>query len=82
MGLTTWQNSSITDDGTLVTLARSLRLVIIMEDLVKTNKPLKLEWESRRKNVLQLIRDIALVKLGRIYLSSVHLSLCTHLFFS
>lgn len=31
---------------------------------MKTNKSLKAEWEPRRKNVLQLIRDIALIKLG------------------
>jgi hypothetical protein len=35
-----------------------------MEDLAKTNKPLKAEWDSRKKGVLQLIRDMALVKLG------------------
>jgi hypothetical protein len=35
-----------------------------MEDLVKTNKSLKIEWEKRRKNVLEMIRDQAFVKLG------------------
>lgn len=36
---------------------------------MKTNKSLKAEWEPRRKNVLQLIRDIALIKLGEDYSS-------------
>jgi hypothetical protein len=35
-----------------------------MEDLVKTNKALRVEWDRRRKNVLEMIKDIALVKPG------------------
>ncbi|KAF9447824.1 hypothetical protein P691DRAFT_670660 [Macrolepiota fuliginosa MF-IS2] len=60
------ENSSLTDNATLVTLARSLRLVIVIEDLVKTNKSLRTEWEQRRKNVLEMIKGLALVRFDAI----------------
>lgn len=31
---------------------------------MKTNKSLKAEWDQRRKNVLEVIRDLALIKFG------------------
>ncbi|KXN85569.1 E3 ubiquitin-protein ligase listerin [Leucoagaricus sp. SymC.cos] len=60
------ENASITDDRTLPSLIRSLRLVIIMEDLVKTNKYLRAEWDQRRTHVLEMIRNMALIKLDTI----------------
>ncbi|KAJ3574319.1 hypothetical protein NP233_g1845 [Leucocoprinus birnbaumii] len=72
------ENSSITDDSTLATLMRSVRLVIIMEDLVKTNKSLKPEWDQRRKNILEMIKGLALVKLDTVS-PSLPRSLCREL---
>ncbi len=46
-------------------------MVIIMEDLVRTNKPLKAEWERRRTKMMEMVRDLALTKLGLWASSSV-----------
>lgn len=72
------ENSSITDDSTLTTLIRSLRLVTIMEDLVKTNKSLKSEWDQRRKGILEMVKGVALVKLDSVS-PSLPRSICREL---
>jgi len=46
------------DASTLVTLARSLKLVVIVEELVTTNRALRAVWQGRRTQILTLIRDI------------------------
>jgi hypothetical protein len=42
----------------LVALTRTLRLVAVLEELVKTNKGLMAEWQERRMGVLTTIRDL------------------------
>lgn len=58
------QDASLDDPSTLVTLSRTLRLFIIIEDLVSTNKALRAIWEERRAANLALIRDLVSTKLG------------------
>lgn len=58
------QDASLDDPSTLVTLSRTLRLFIIIEDLVSTNKALRAIWEERRAANLTLIRDLVSTKLG------------------
>jgi len=48
----------------LVALARALRLVSVLEDLVQTNKSLRADWEPRRTNILVMIRDLAVLGEG------------------
>jgi hypothetical protein len=59
------QNAPITDDETLVALARSLELVIVIEDLSLTNKSLRADWQGRKMPILTMIRDLATVTLGK-----------------
>jgi hypothetical protein len=48
-----------TDEGSgLVALARTLRLVIVLEELTQRNKGLMAEWQERRMRVLTGIRDL------------------------
>jgi len=49
----------------LVALARALRLVSVLEDLVQTNKSLRADWERRRTNILVMIRDLAVLGEGK-----------------
>ena len=48
------------EESTLLGLSNALRLVRVMEDLVKTNKQLKAEWDKRRMGVLGNVRDLLL----------------------
>lgn len=57
------ENASITDDEMLVVLARTLRLVILIEDLASTNKSLRAGWQNRKMPILMVIRDLATVSL-------------------
>ncbi|GLB39355.1 putative ring finger [Lyophyllum shimeji] len=61
--------SSITDDTTLVTLARTLRLIILIQDLVLTNKALRASWQERRMPILTMVRDLATVSLDDLEVS-------------
>ena len=59
-----WQNSSFSDDSTLVGLARTLRLIISVQDLASMNKALRADWQARQMPILMLVRDLATAKLG------------------
>ncbi|KAJ7154581.1 hypothetical protein C8R46DRAFT_1117799 [Mycena filopes] len=53
------ENASLTDDDTLVSLARTLRLIILIQDLTLTNKTLRASWEERQLQILTMVRDLA-----------------------
>ncbi|KAF8056637.1 hypothetical protein FPV67DRAFT_646018 [Lyophyllum atratum] len=63
------ENSSMTDDKTLVTLSRTLRLIILIQDLVSTNKSLRADWEERKTPILTMVRDLATVPLDDLEVS-------------
>jgi len=48
----------------LVALARTLRLVVVIEDLASMNKSLRASWQERKMPILTMIRDLATVSLG------------------
>jgi hypothetical protein len=64
MNACTLQNAPITDDETLVALARTLKLVVSIEELASTNKSLRASWQERKMSILTMIRDLATVSLG------------------
>ncbi|KAI9062239.1 hypothetical protein FKP32DRAFT_1593812 [Trametes sanguinea] len=72
------ENASLEDSSTYVMLSRTLRLFIIIEDLVATNKALRAVWEERREANLTLIRDLVSTKLDT-ELVSTPLSVCREL---
>ncbi|KAJ7753853.1 hypothetical protein B0H16DRAFT_1886878 [Mycena metata] len=53
------ENAALTDDDTLVSLARTLRLIILIQDLALTNKTLRASWEERQMQILTMVRDLA-----------------------
>ncbi|KAI3605699.1 delta 9-fatty acid desaturase [Moniliophthora roreri] len=53
------ENSVMLDESTLVTLARTLRLVILIRDLASTNKVLRADWQERETTILKAVRDLA-----------------------
>ncbi|KAJ7676451.1 hypothetical protein B0H17DRAFT_1334447 [Mycena rosella] len=53
------ENAALTDDDTLVVLARTLRLIILIQDLTLTNKTLRASWEERQMQILTMVRDLA-----------------------
>ncbi|KAI9568130.1 hypothetical protein HD554DRAFT_2219143 [Boletus coccyginus] len=55
------ENCSLEDSATLTTLGRTLRLVIAINDLALTNKPLRANWAERKATVLELVRDVVMV---------------------
>ncbi|KAJ6599995.1 hypothetical protein DFH09DRAFT_1355983 [Mycena vulgaris] len=55
----TLENAALTDDETLVALARTLRLIILIQDLALTNKTLRASWEERHMQILTMVRDLA-----------------------
>ncbi|KAL4073539.1 hypothetical protein J3A83DRAFT_4370818 [Scleroderma citrinum] len=55
------ETCSLEESDTLATLGRTLQLVIVIEDLVATNKSLREGWESRRQAILNLIRNLVTV---------------------
>ncbi|KAJ2912917.1 hypothetical protein MD484_g7503, partial [Candolleomyces efflorescens] len=57
---TVLENTTLDEESTLLGLSHALRLVRVMEDLVKTNKQLKAEWDKRRMGVLGNVRDLLL----------------------
>ncbi|KAJ7249410.1 hypothetical protein C8J57DRAFT_1239861 [Mycena rebaudengoi] len=64
------ENSMLTDDATLVALARTLRLIILIQDLSSTNKTLRASWEERQMEILKLVRDLAAGQLDGVASSS------------
>ncbi|KAJ6608207.1 hypothetical protein B0H10DRAFT_2068569 [Mycena sp. CBHHK59/15] len=64
------ENSELTDDATLVTLARTLRLIILIQDLALTNKALRASWEERQMQILTMVRDLAAAQLDGVVTSS------------
>ncbi|CDO70174.1 hypothetical protein BN946_scf184774.g2 [Trametes cinnabarina] len=72
------ENSSFADSSTYVILSRTLRLFIVIEDIVATNKALRAVWEERREANLTLIRDLVSAKLATEQVSTP-LSVCREL---
>ncbi|KAF8624962.1 hypothetical protein AX15_005604 [Amanita polypyramis BW_CC] len=72
------ESSDIKDDTTFVALARALRLIIVVEELAKTNKPFSEGWQPRRVQILRTVRDMAMVKLDAVGIS-VPRSICREL---
>jgi hypothetical protein len=60
-----YQICSFTDDTTLVTLARTLRLIVAIQDLALSTKTLRADWEERQISILTLVRDLVTEKSGR-----------------
>ncbi|KAJ6469367.1 hypothetical protein C8R45DRAFT_837446 [Mycena sanguinolenta] len=60
------ETASLTDDETLVTLARTLRLIILVQDLTLTNKTLRASWEERHLQILTIVRDLAAGQLDNV----------------
>jgi hypothetical protein len=52
------QNCSFSDNTTLVALARTLRLIVTIQDLALTTKTLRADWEKRHISILTLVRDL------------------------
>ncbi|RDB18704.1 E3 ubiquitin-protein ligase listerin [Hypsizygus marmoreus] len=75
------ENSSMADDATLVALARTLRLVILIQDLVSTNKSLRADWQERKMTLLTMIRDLATISLDEVGFSAPR-SICRGLVLS
>ncbi|CCM05109.1 uncharacterized protein FIBRA_07316 [Fibroporia radiculosa] len=57
------ENSSLSDSSTFVTLSRTLRLYIAIEDLASTNKALRAAWQPRETACMTRIRDLATIQL-------------------
>ncbi|EGO03442.1 hypothetical protein SERLA73DRAFT_101568 [Serpula lacrymans var. lacrymans S7.3] len=72
------EHCSISDNTTLVTLGRSLQLIIIIQDLVTTNKALRAEWEERQLSILTLVKNIVTSRLDDAGISAAR-SLCREL---
>ncbi|KAI0634826.1 hypothetical protein C8Q77DRAFT_1277694 [Trametes polyzona] len=72
------ENAALNDPTTFVTLSRTLRLFMVVEDLASTNKALRAAWEERRSANLELIRDLVSTKLETDAVSTP-LSVCREL---
>ncbi|KAI0646534.1 hypothetical protein C8Q79DRAFT_910042 [Trametes meyenii] len=72
------EDASLNDSSTYVTLSRTLRLFIIIEDLVSTNKALRAVRDERRAANLALIRDLVSTRLET-HETSTPLSVCREL---
>ncbi|KAK0452099.1 uncharacterized protein EV420DRAFT_1273820 [Desarmillaria tabescens] len=53
------ENSAFDDDATFVSLAHTLKLILVIKDLTSTNKVLREDWQTRRLPILKLVRDLA-----------------------
>ncbi|TRM62271.1 hypothetical protein BD626DRAFT_558116 [Schizophyllum amplum] len=53
------ETCSLEDDGTLTTLARTLRLILVVQDLATTAKSLRADWQERERGILVLVREMA-----------------------
>ena len=54
----TLENSPLGDTETLVQLSRALDLIVVVSNLVSTNKQLNATWATRRITILRLVRDL------------------------
>ncbi|KAF7975675.1 hypothetical protein HWV62_8773 [Athelia sp. TMB] len=52
------ESCSLAEDDALVVLARTLRLIIIIEDLAATNKTLRSDWHARRTAVFAFVLNL------------------------
>jgi hypothetical protein len=52
-------------------LGRSLRLILAIQDLVLTNKPLRASWDGRKDSILALVKSLVSTKLGQSQLRPV-----------
>ncbi|KAG1779464.1 hypothetical protein EV702DRAFT_1178536 [Suillus placidus] len=57
------ENCSFADSATLTMLGRSLRLILAIQDLVLTNKPLRASWDGRKESILALVKNLVSTKL-------------------
>ncbi|KIK99666.1 hypothetical protein PAXRUDRAFT_822522 [Paxillus rubicundulus Ve08.2h10] len=55
------ENCFLEDSETLATLGRTIKLVMVIEDLASTNKPLRANWEEKKSPIFALIRDMVAV---------------------
>ncbi|KAI0341369.1 hypothetical protein BDW22DRAFT_1358876 [Trametopsis cervina] len=69
---------SFDEETTLPLLSRTLRLVIVIEDLTSTNKSMRSTWDERRSTVLTMIRDLVSKKSDN-NIMSTPLSVCREL---
>lgn len=53
------ENSTFDDDTTFVSLAHTLKLILVIKDLALTNRVLREDWQTRRLPILKLVRDLA-----------------------
>lgn len=69
MNYTRWllQAADIMNDMALAPLARSLKLIIAIQEVAATNKVLKAEWSKREVPVLKMVRDLASVRIGEYF---------------
>ena len=58
------QNSTFDDDATFVSLAHTLKLILVIKDLALTNRVLREDWQTWRLPILKLVRDLASSRLG------------------
>ncbi|KAF7796133.1 hypothetical protein EIP86_007306 [Pleurotus ostreatoroseus] len=72
------ENCSFDDAATLPMLARTLRLLIVIQDLVSTNKALRAAWDERKIANLSLVRDLVAKPISLIT-GNVPLSICREL---
>jgi len=72
------ENCTLTEPSTYVTLSRTLRLFIAIQDLVSTNKALRAVWQERESACLALVRELATTKLD-LAKTSTPLSICREL---
>lgn len=72
------ENCSFADSATLTMLGRSLRLILAIQDLVVTNKPLRANWDARKESILVLVKNLVSTKLDNADLSEPR-SLCREL---
>ncbi|KAG2130479.1 hypothetical protein BD769DRAFT_1452567 [Suillus cothurnatus] len=57
------ETCSFADSATLTMLGRSLRLILAIQDLVLTNKPLRASWDGRKDSILALVKSLVSTKL-------------------
>lgn len=57
------ETCSFADSATLTMLGRSLRLILTIQDLVLTNKPLRASWDGRKESILALAKNLVSMKL-------------------
>ncbi|KAI0075975.1 hypothetical protein K474DRAFT_1645833 [Panus rudis PR-1116 ss-1] len=72
------ENCSFDETASLPTLARTLKLLLTVQDLAGTNKSLRAVWQERQTAILTLVRDLVQAKSVK-DVSSGPLSVCREL---